>query len=299
MYPAHYLGLFPPFPREDRIFVAMSFADQFVSRWEQVLRPAIEMVTFDGKRQVAYRVDVGQIGDSILTEILEGISRSRIVIADVTTIGLMDGKPVRNANVLYEVGIAHASRLPEEVILFRSDTDHLMFDIGQVRVHQYNPDGDPGGARRLVAETVVSVLKEIDLRRHLSIRQASSTLDNPSWMVLLETAGTQGIKHPVRKTMGQALGNQGRSDAIARLLDVGAIEMQIDRISSDTIRSKGLAAFDDAFGYHISAFGRALVAYGLSEIGLSDPGVAQAWRDLGTQLQTSGSNAKAAVEGTP
>ena len=41
MYPATFFGLFPPFPRDLRAFVAMSFEKRFDPRWEQVLQPAI------------------------------------------------------------------------------------------------------------------------------------------------------------------------------------------------------------------------------------------------------------------
>ncbi|MEA3323966.1 MAG: hypothetical protein U9Q37_02350 [Euryarchaeota archaeon] len=95
------------------------------------------------------RVDVRCISDSIVTEIFQGIAHHLVVFADVTTIAYVDDKPIRNANVLYEVGLAHAIRLPEEVILFRSDEDQLIFDITNVRVNSYDPDTDPSTARKL------------------------------------------------------------------------------------------------------------------------------------------------------
>ena len=44
MFPNHYFGLFPPFPRNNRVFVAMSFDEQFKDRWQNVLVPAITSV---------------------------------------------------------------------------------------------------------------------------------------------------------------------------------------------------------------------------------------------------------------
>jgi len=56
----------------------------------------------------------------------------------------------RNENVLYEVGIAHSSRLPEEVIFFRSDNDKLLVDLANIRINSYDPDGDPKKSKELV-----------------------------------------------------------------------------------------------------------------------------------------------------
>ncbi len=74
--------------------------------------------------------------DSILTEILDGIGRCRAFLADISLIGEIENTPIRNANVLYEVGLAHAVRLPQEVLLFRSDDRPLMFDMANIRVNR-------------------------------------------------------------------------------------------------------------------------------------------------------------------
>jgi hypothetical protein len=92
----------------------------------------------------------------------------------------------RNANVMYEVGIAHATRLPEEVLLFRSDDDRLLFDGANVRVNKYAPDERPDEARSIITKSIIDTLKELDLRRSLAVRQTAETLDFPSWGYLLK-----------------------------------------------------------------------------------------------------------------
>ena len=106
MYPASFFHLFPPFPRDNKVFVAMSFASAFTHRWEKVIMPAIARVQIDGQPLEPIRIDQCRISDSILVEILDGIRRSRLILADITAIGEISGKPVRNGNVLYELGIA-------------------------------------------------------------------------------------------------------------------------------------------------------------------------------------------------
>src|SRR5438128_2587799 len=108
MYPHTYMSLFPPFPKDNRVFVAMSFDSRFQPRWEKVLVPAIRLVERDDMSLEPHRVDLRKASDSVLTEILEGITRCRFFLADISVIGEIDGKPIRNANVLYEVGLAHA-----------------------------------------------------------------------------------------------------------------------------------------------------------------------------------------------
>ena len=39
MYPVPVFSLFPPFPRENKVFVAMSFDPRFDARWNNVSKP--------------------------------------------------------------------------------------------------------------------------------------------------------------------------------------------------------------------------------------------------------------------
>jgi hypothetical protein len=201
VYPNTYLNLFPAFPRDHRVFVAMSFLPRFDARWEQVLAPAVRRVQLNGTALEPHRVDLRKASDSVLTEILEGISRCRFFLADITVVGELDGRPVRNASVLYEVGLAHATRLPEEVALLRSDSKELLFDVMNVRVLEYDPDQNPEAARSIVADAIVQSLRELDLKKSLTVRRAAESLDVHSWFLLLEAASVGVIHHPPVKTM--------------------------------------------------------------------------------------------------
>jgi hypothetical protein len=221
MYPQNFVSLFPPFPRNNKVFVAMSFDERLTSRWQNVIRPAIEMVRLGDRPLQSVRVDAGKVSDSILTEILDGISTSRIIFVDVTALDFVNGRPVRNANVLYELGIAHATRLAEEVIIVRSDTAPL-FDLANVRVNTYEPDTQPDAARDFIAGSIVSAIKEIRLRQHLSVQRAVDSLDFDSWMTLCDAVRFLSVASP------QALSSwtlKGWVDAraIRHLLDIGAL----------------------------------------------------------------------------
>ena len=173
MYPADIFSLFPPFPRRNRVFVAMSFDEQFEARWNEVLKPGIEDNEWQNETLEAHRVDLTKKSDSIITEIVQEIAECRIVLADLSTIGYLDKenrKPIRNSNVMYEVGLAHAARRPEEVSLLRSDHDSLDFDIAGVRVHRYNPC-EIGVARKQVGELVSEALKSVDLQQSIAVKK--------------------------------------------------------------------------------------------------------------------------------
>jgi len=117
----------------------MSFDAQFEARWRRVLSPGLGHLMHNGVQVEPFRVDLSKASDAILGEILEAIGDSLVVVADTTATAELNGRAVRNPNVLYEVGIGHAVRLPEEVVLLRSDDLRLDFDIAGVRVHSYDP----------------------------------------------------------------------------------------------------------------------------------------------------------------
>ncbi len=212
MYPAHLFSFFPPFPLEERVFVLMSFAPAFTPRWDNVIKPGIEATNLQ-----ASRVDASNISDSILTDILKGVSQSRLVVADLTTLN-----GIRNGNVMYEVGLAQATRQPEEVILFRSDDDPLLFDIANVRVNSYDPDGTPEPAKQLITRTIYDALREIDQRKSMAVQKAVSVLDETSFLLLV-LASNAPVRYPDLDTMQEALW-LSQVLAIQRLLELGLLK---------------------------------------------------------------------------
>ena len=268
MFPSNYFNLFPPFPRENKVFVAMSFHPMFDERWKNVIDPAIRRVERNNVPLEPHRVDIRQVSDSILTEMLTGISRSLVIFADVTSLGTFDNNPVRNSNVMYEVGLAHAIRLPEEVILFRSDNEELLFDIANVRVNSYNPDGDPDSARRKVGTTIVEAIKEIDLKKNLLVKAAAESLDYTCWDILLSAAAKGGIYPPQMKTMGQALANARHISAISRLLELGALRTNYLRITPELLADPNDQPGEKMLKYELTQFGNVLLEHIASEMGM-------------------------------
>lgn len=134
MHPNTYLRTLWRSETKDQVFVAMSFEPRFVVRFDEIIKPAVEDKPIAGRRLCAYRVDNSLTGDSILTDIADGVAHSAIFLADVSVIdeGRYAEQPIRNGNVMYEVGLALACRLPSEVLLIRDDRKRFLFDVSTI-----------------------------------------------------------------------------------------------------------------------------------------------------------------------
>lgn len=249
----------------------MSFHSRFDARWRNVLVPAVRHVVVNGTPLEPHRVDLRKASDSVLTEILEGIARCRFFLADITVVGELDGRPVRNGNVLYEIGLAHATRLPEEVALLRSDHQELLFDVMNVRVLEYDPDGAPAAAQTLVSDAIVQSLRELDLARSLSVRRAAESLDVHSWFLLLEAHAAGQLHHPPVRTMRDALGGITRRQAIDRLLETGAFRAEIVKLTPELLAGPPEPPIERLVAYKVTEFGATVARYGMKELGFESP----------------------------
>lgn len=178
MHPNVYLRNFWRRTFKPEIFVAMSFADVYSKRFSEVIEPAIASIKRNGQQYAARRVDLSQTGDSILTEIADGIAHSVMVLADVSVIGYdsRSGEAFRNANVMYEVGLALACRQPGEVLLIRDDKAPFLFDVSTVP-HKHVDFAKADEAKVSIKNELEVRLREVDHIRdaRLSIALASLT----------------------------------------------------------------------------------------------------------------------------
>lgn len=87
MYPNAFLRAFWEMEIRLEVFVAMSFDERYRSRFDKVIEPAISSIRVGDVPLKARRVDTSKSGDSILTEIVDGIAHARLVLADLSTVG--------------------------------------------------------------------------------------------------------------------------------------------------------------------------------------------------------------------
>lgn len=126
---------------QDLVGAMMPFGAQFVQVHATLTR-AVEQANMR-----LSRVDDLWKNDTIIQDVVDLIATSRVVICDLS------GK---NANVLYETGIAHT--LGKDVILITQNMDDVPFDLRHYRVITYH-DNDEG--RRGLAEAVAARLSTL------------------------------------------------------------------------------------------------------------------------------------------
>jgi hypothetical protein len=130
----------------DTCFVVMPFAVPHGAYYASIYEPAISKA---GLRAVRADAEIFGTG-KIIDQIWSGINSARVLVAELTT---------KNANVFYELGMAHALHKP--VVLVSSNEQDVPHDIRHVRVIYYDMT-DPFWGDKLIdkiAENIVSALK--------------------------------------------------------------------------------------------------------------------------------------------
>ncbi|MCR6737124.1 MAG: hypothetical protein NVV83_24860 [Afipia sp.] len=130
----------------DTCFVVMPFVSPIGEYFQQIYEPAI---TKAGMRAVRADADIFGTG-KIIDQIWSGINSAKVLVAELT---------MRNPNVFYELGLAHA--LDKPVVLVSSNEEDVPFDLKHIRVIYYDVK-DPFWGQKLidkVAENILSALK--------------------------------------------------------------------------------------------------------------------------------------------
>jgi hypothetical protein len=189
MHPNAFLRTFWRLEVKPQIFVAMSFAPEYTLRYEQIIAPVISSISINEKLLTPYRVDISKSGDSILTDIMDGISHSQMILADVSTIGKdsKTGEPYRNGNVMYEVGLALACRHPSDVLLVRDDKDKFLFDVSTVP-HMHLDFTDVEKAKADLKAELFARLREQSYLADARVKIAVASLSNQEIEIISELA---------------------------------------------------------------------------------------------------------------
>ena len=94
-------------------FVLMPFDKEFDEVYADLIKPAFEAVGYNVKR-----ADDIVSQQNILKDIFRSIAKADLIIADLTSL---------NANVFYELGIAHTFKKP--VIMIAQSIEEVPFDL--------------------------------------------------------------------------------------------------------------------------------------------------------------------------
>jgi hypothetical protein len=184
-----------------------------------------------------------------------------MVLADVSTLGRDSGsgRPYRNGNVMYEVGIALACRQPQEVLLVRDDQHPFLFDVSTIP-HMTLDLTDIPAARTQLTQELVLRLNERRFVEDARVRMAVSRLTGDE-MAAIRVAAKWVPGGVWRWTDQGGLVYTLHAAAVSRLVD-----KQVIRVAGQ---------FDDgATAYEFTELGRAvagLVAGGLRRFAADEP----------------------------
>jgi hypothetical protein len=126
-------------------FVMQPFSAPYGNYYEKIFKPAIEKTGLHAVRADAEIFATGKIID----QVWRGINDAKVLVAELTT---------RNANVFYELGLAHALHKP--VVLVSSNETDVPFDLHHIRVIYYDVNDPFWGAKLIekVAENILSAM---------------------------------------------------------------------------------------------------------------------------------------------
>lgn len=133
--------------KHNQTFVISPFSKDISKFYREVLRPAIESI----EDMICQRADDLYTANVVMEDVWKLICESPVIVADLTG---------RNANVFYEVGLAHA--IGKKVIIISQDIDDIPFDLRALRCIKYNLLSDDQSAfKKKLTQTIETVLNEV------------------------------------------------------------------------------------------------------------------------------------------
>jgi hypothetical protein len=128
---------------------------------------------------------------------------------------------------MYELGVAHAIRRPEEVIVFRSDDERLPFDIAPLFADSYHPERGLEGEQQAIAQLTAAfqrALSDVDLTRHLAVQRIVESLDMQSIEFLASCVTPYSIPAGSEK-IGDRANNPRQVGGFSRLVSLGVLSV--------------------------------------------------------------------------
>jgi len=234
-------------------FVAMPFKDTFSYRAQEVLSGVIQRaaeVANEAKRakrpfSEPVRVDT-PMGASVITEeIVRGILRSHLFLADVT---------FQNPGVILEVGIALATKPGRQVILItQGSPSELHFDLRGNMVISYSPSGSVDA----IAEAFISAANHFEEQLEYYVGKVAGRL-SPDAMKALKWYGIVQQKNRANSLHSDDPGSYFAGDDGILRFELATRELR-ERDLLWTHWIVGAFPGGDAFGMHATELGWVLI----------------------------------------
>ncbi len=222
--------------KKDTCFVIMPFGGWFDNYYVDIYKPAIVNAGLEPKRaDDIYRPS------SIVQDIWDLTKEAKIVLADLT------GK---NANVLYELGLAHS--LAKPAILVTNSMDDVPFDLRALRVIEFDKNasnwGDllKGKIEIAIKETLESPIKSV-LPAFLDtddIKKTQITITEKDFLELKREL--EFLRNEIRQS--KVLPKKASLDYTKLIVEIAHmlnLEMSVDEIQIELIER----GWESKFGY--------------------------------------------------
>jgi hypothetical protein len=144
------------------VFMIMPFAEHLKPIYERHILPAVSSLSLSCKRGDDFFSD-----NSIIDEVWSAIYFSKLCIVECTG---------RNANVFYEMGMAHT--VGRSCIMIAQNIDDIPFDVQQRRVITY--ENTPDGLRKFKQVLIKTIQSELGLETD-KLQDIFSKLDATNW----------------------------------------------------------------------------------------------------------------------
>lgn len=206
-----------------KAFVIMPFDDEFDAVYSKLIAAPLREVGYD-----VNRADDVETRQNILADVVRGIAEADLVIADLTA---------SNANVFYELGLAHAMGVPTVLIADRESANDIPFDLRQYRTEFYDTHFER-------AEAIAKALQKLGKAHIAEEIQFSSPISD-----FLPQA-TRPMVHAKRTGAVGTNSSQTSSDTDIRIGDSGDLEDDDDRGLLDFVDelTEGSARFIELAG---------------------------------------------------
>jgi len=128
------------------------------------IRAALKVVNFDA---IPHRAEGIVTGDSVIKDVLRNLTEAELVIADISG---------NNANVFYELGLAHAVRCDQPVFLITQNIPDMPIDLKSFRCIEYTLS-KPGLSE--LQDKLIRVIREEFLPTRFVFTSRESDIDVP------------------------------------------------------------------------------------------------------------------------
>ena len=237
--------------QRDVLYVFMPFSEFPILKFD-LIKKAAE----DHFREGADRADCSEGSNVIMTDVMNGIANSKMLLFDLSDDPKhsLDCKEKICQNVLYELGMAHIIREPEDIILIRKKSNiNVPFDIFDVRRDEYEGELNPDWLNKKIKDA----LKNQEWHKSKRVVAAIRSLDHYASEILNEFG-----RYPERNShfnLHQVIGTlltfkcfvisyAEATTTLGRLVDLGIIKFDL-----------AIHGVDAHHSYSFTQFGRMIL----------------------------------------